>query len=74
MTILQFDKLLVLGKTFAPKIQIFVGEALLITANWYLETELKFDDKIQFYAQFYNLKCRTSSTKNCCRIECRIEI
>ena len=46
MAILQFDKLLVLGKTFAPKIQIFVGEALLITANWYLETELKFDDKI----------------------------
>ena len=48
MTILQFDKLQVLGTTFASD-----GETLLITAEWYLHMELKLDDKIQFYAQFY---------------------
>ena len=74
MAILQCNKSQVLGTTFASKVQISHGEHLLFTTSCYLEMKLKFGDKIQFYAQFYNFKCRIRSTKKWRRIECRIEM
>ena len=44
MTILQFVKSQVLGTLFTSNIQVSDGETLSISANWYLEMELNFDE------------------------------
>ena len=48
MTILQFDKVQVLGTPFASKIQISDGKTLLISANWYIEMEWNWSLMIKF--------------------------